>query len=105
MAPDDTNRDGTDTFTAKYSPGRERTLSETVLDAIESYKDEDLTISECKLYDDINPDGLNITFQEDAQSNAVVAFDADDVRETLQQGNGDITIRVTSVDSERTPPM
>jgi hypothetical protein len=85
-----------DVVTAKYEPEQDRSVSGVVLEAIATYKDEDLTANHCSLYDDIDPDALDNIFRDDPQPNTVVEFDTDDVRVMLW-GNGGVEIRVTGL--------
>lgn len=87
-----------DVVAERYVPDQDRTLSGALLEAIESHRGEDLTESECTLYDDIDPDSLGGLFGGDAQPNTVVEFDTDDVRVMLWDDDG-VEIRVTSLPS------
>ena len=89
---DDTDRDGPvrERFTADQS----RSLSDAVLEAIETYKGTDLRSTDLVLYDNIDPDALDALFREGADANTVLMFDSDGVRVKLW-GDGAIIIEVT----------
>lgn len=90
----------TDVVTATYDPDQDRSLSGAILDAIASYRDEDLTESEWTLYDDVDPDALDNIFQEGPQPDTVVEFDTRGVRVMLWRDNG-VEIWVTGLPNTR----
>lgn len=79
----------------EYRPREDRSLSDAVLDAIQEYRNEDISKGDFRLYDDVDPDALDDLFREDANANTTVAFNTDDVTVTLW-GDGGVEIRVTS---------
>lgn len=88
----------------KYTPDQDRTLSEAILEAIEDYKDIELTEADFTLYDHIDPTSLDTLFRHDAEPNAIVMFSVDDVRVHLW-GDSGVEIRVTDrPDDEPFPP-
>lgn len=76
-----------------YTPDQDRSLSDAVLEAIEKYRDEDVTQSGFLLYEDINPDALDNLFRHDANPRTTVTFDTDDVRVELY-GDSGVEIRI-----------
>ena len=82
-----------DVVEATYTPEQEGTLSDEVLTAIEEYTETDLTKSEFRLFDDIDPDALDALFRRDAEPATFVQFAVGDVYVTLW-GNSGVEIRV-----------
>jgi hypothetical protein len=76
-----------------YRPAQDRSLHEAILDTIEKCKGEDLLRTDFDLYEDVNPDGLDDLFRQDAQPRTRVTFTTDDVQVELW-GDGGVEIRV-----------
>ena len=75
-----------------YKEEQGRSLSEAILEAIEQYKGEDVTMTDFVLYDDIDPDALDHLFRSSARPRTVVAFTTDGVRVELWGNDG---VRIT----------
>lgn len=72
----------------RYTPDQDRSLTDAVLDAIETHRGKDISSSDFVLYDDINPDALDKLFKHDAKPRTRVTFDTDDVRVELYGDHG-----------------
>ncbi|MFC7216144.1 HalOD1 output domain-containing protein [Saliphagus sp. GCM10025334] len=77
-----------------YTPDQDRSLTETILDAIEDCKGKALLRTDFVLYEDINPDALNSLFRHDAQPRTTVTFETDGIEVELWGDDG-VEIRVT----------
>lgn len=91
--PDTT--DGSDTVVFEtYKPEQDRTLTDAVLDAIETCKGEDISYTDFTLFNDIEPEALNNVFKDDAEPGTTLSFSTDGVHVELW-GDGGVEIRVS----------
>lgn len=81
------------TNTEVYSPAENRPLSDTVLNAINRQTGKNLQEGEFRLYDHIDPDGLDQLFRPHADERVTVMFSADDLL-IIIYGNGQVRIHV-----------
>ena len=93
MVPDKNTESG------NYYPEEEQPLSTTILQVIEAQKGEDISKSDFRLYDDIDPDALDNLFRLNANANTFVQFNTDDVTVTLWGDDG-IDIQVSPRDDD-----
>lgn len=92
---DDHVRSEGDAVRRRYDPSRpDSSLSEVVLRAIDSHKDDALSRENHRLYDQVDPDALDNLFKEDANGNLTVQFSYDGVNVSLW-GDGTVEVRVT----------
>lgn len=82
-----------DIVEATYTDEQDGTLSDEILAAIEEYTETDLTKSEFRLFDDIDPDALDALFRHDTEPETFVQFAVEDVYVTMW-GNDGVEIRV-----------
>lgn len=95
MSPTEPSGDGdTPGVSDKYRPGRDRSLSDTVLRAIADCKGADLKESDFTLYESIDPDALNNLFRHSAAPEVMVDFTVEDVHVRCW-GDRDVEVRVT----------
>lgn len=88
------NYDGRDVVREEYDPASEESLCVSIVEAIEEHEGTDLARSEFVLYDDVDPDALDVLFEEHAAANTRVQFDTDGVTVSLW-GDENVEIAVT----------
>lgn len=76
-----------------YEPDQHRTLTESVLTAIENSEGDDLQRTDFALFEDINSEALDSLFRRDAQPRTAVELTTDDIRIELWGDDG-VEIRV-----------
>lgn len=76
---DDENSQCDDVAKETFRWEQNRSLSDAVLNAIDRYKEEDITASDFVLYDDIDPDALINLFRPDAQSQTTLYFTTNNI--------------------------
>lgn len=70
-----------------YDHSSERPLSDVVLEAIARAKEEEITEDTCVLYDDIDPAGLDLLFEESGSNSTDVTFNCIDCEIRLLSGD------------------
>lgn len=88
-----------DAVYAYYDPSSDQPLSDVVLEAIADVKGVGITKETCILYEDIDPTGLDLLFEESGIGNTVVKFICVDCEVTFRV-NDEIEIRAALIPDE-----
>lgn len=95
VLPSDTQRDDdTPGVSDTYRPGQDRSLSDTILEAIADCNGADISESDFTLYESVEPDALDDLFHSDAAPTLSVDFTVGNVRVRCRTYHG-VEIRVT----------
>ena len=84
-----------DVVEATYTHEQDGDLSDEILAAIEAYTETDLTKSEFRLFDNVDPDALDTLFRRGTEPETFVQFAVEDVYVTLWGKDG-VEIRVAN---------